>query len=452
MQKIKSYMKKIILLLAAFFSLPVFSQTADERIGAFINQADWFGLEENYPLLKDSMQADFLKLMAEVIIGFHFNRPDEAIDGIYKLLSDHQQEIGSQNALNMAILSCQLRGLKGDYLSATQNAENIINQLKAQKAGKEMYEGLEQIVHFYNCLKSIPAPSITRPEGDVSIPIEIEKVKLPTSVEPKGWRGTTIFIPAKINGHTYRFIFDTGAGTSFMSERFAGEIGVRILNDSLIINPTFPGAMQGKMGTLDSLQIGDIVFRYPLITVAPPNVLDSVMKVDAVLGMDFIGLFDEFRIYPKEKKIVFPASPTPLPSSGRNMTLSDRALKLKAEANGERLQFHFDTGCSTAGLYYQYYNRHKSELDAVGKREQITGGGFNWVVTKEILRLPTFQIEVGKVPVKLNNLMVDVKNYDIHPSADMGILGMDMVNQFNCVIVNLKDMYLKLVPPPMNEK
>lgn len=33
------------------------------------------------------------------------------------------------------------------------------------------------------------------------------------------------------------------------------------------------------------------------------------MIVDAVLGMDFIGLFDEVRIYPKDKKSFFPRAP-----------------------------------------------------------------------------------------------------------------------------------------------
>ena len=149
-------MKKLFLLAAVLFSIPVFSQSADERIGTLINQSDWFGLEENYPILKDSMQVDFLKLMSEIMIDYNFNRPDKAI--------------------------------RGNYASAAQNAQSIIDQLKAQNAEKEAYEGLEQVFSFYSKLSSIPAPSITRPDCDVSVPIEIEKVKLPTSVEPKGYR------------------------------------------------------------------------------------------------------------------------------------------------------------------------------------------------------------------------------------------------------------------------
>ena len=116
-------MKKLFLLAAVLFSIPVFSQSADERIGTLINQSDWFGLEENYPILKDSMQVDFLKLMSEIMIDYNFNRPDKAISGIRKLLTNHQNEIGGSNVLGMTILACQIDGLRGNYASAAQNAQ-----------------------------------------------------------------------------------------------------------------------------------------------------------------------------------------------------------------------------------------------------------------------------------------------------------------------------------------
>lgn len=318
-----------------------------------------------------------------------------------------------------------------------------MEQLKQQNAEQGMYKSLEGICYFYDQLKNIPAPGITCPQEDIIIPVDIEKVKLPTSIEPKGWRGTTILIPVTINGKTYQFIFDTGAGTSYMSQRMAKETGVRILSDSLEINSNLPGAMTGYFGTLENMQIGSITFHNSLITIAPPNAFDSIMIVDAVLGMDFIGLFDEVRIYPKDKKIVFPKSSTPLPSYGRNLMKVDRALKLKAQANGETLMLHFDTGNSTAGLFYQYYEKHKAEFESIGKKEKITGGGFNHVVTKDILRLPSFDMEIGDATAHLKNLAVDITPNGI-PAEDDGNIGMDMINQFDCVTINLKDMFLKL--------
>ena len=435
-------MKNFILSLMMFISVSAFSQSADERIGGFLNQADWFGLEKNYLLLKDSMQVNFLKLMSESMIGYYFNLPDEALESIHKLLANHQSEIGGQNALNMAILSCQIEGLKGNYATAAQNTLSIIDQLKQQGTGQEMYEALEGTYNFYNKLKDVPAPSVTRPQEDVIVPIVIEKVKLPTNIDPKGWRGTKLLIPVTIKGKTYQFIFDTGAGTSVMSESMAKEIGIGILNDSLVLNSNLPGSMVGSMGTLDNMRIGDIDFHNSLITITPVNALDSVMKIDAVLGMDFISMFDEIRIYPKEEKIVFPKTATPLPSYGRNLMKIDRMLKLKAEANGETLILHFDTGNSKAGLYCQYYEKHKSELESIGKKEKTIGGGFNLVIAKDILRLPSFDIKIGNTPVRLKDLSVDITNEGMQIGDD-GTIGMSMINQFDCVIINLKDMFLK---------
>ena len=143
-----------------------------------------------------------------------------------------------------------------------------MEQLKQQNAEQGMYKSLEGICYFYDQLKNIPAPGITCPQEDIIIPVDIEKVKLPTSIEPKGWRGTTILIPVTINGKTYQFIFDTGAGTSYMSQRMAKETGVRILSDSLEINSNLPGAMTGNFGTLENMQIGSITFHNSLITIS----------------------------------------------------------------------------------------------------------------------------------------------------------------------------------------
>ena len=438
-------MKKVVLSLLVFFSVSSFSQTADERIGNLLNRADWFELERTYPMLKDSMKVDFLKLMSEALIGYYFNRPDEALESIDKLLANHRAEIGNQNACNMVAMSCLVKGLKGEYAAAAQDARNIADRLNQQGKGEGAYAGFETIYDFYKRLKDVPPPHVSRcPQEDVVVSIDIEKVKLPTDFEPTGERGTHLLIPVTVNGETYRFVFDTGAGTTLLSERMAKELGVRMLNDSIRINPDSPASMVGKMGVLDSMKVGDMKFYNSLVTIAPPNVLDSVVKVEAVLGMDFISQFDEIRIYPKKEEMVFPSVASSLPSSGRNLIKMDRTLKLKADDNGENLLFVFDTGCSTAGFNYLYYEAHKSALKSIGRRETVTGGGFNHINKREVLRVPTLGIKVGDRPVTLNNLIIDIENQGTKTADDMGIIGMDMITPFDCVIINLKDMFLKL--------
>lgn len=443
MMRTKSY----LLILMFLFSVQSFSQSADERIAALIGQADWFGLEKDYPSLKDSVKTVFLKEISETMIAYYFNRRDDALEHIHELLANHKTEIGVETALRMEILSCQIEKLRGNYGLTVQKAQNIISQLKEQHPHKGTYESLRSAVSFFGKLSNTPAPSISRPNCEISVPIEIEKITLPANIEPKGWRGTLIFIPVTINGKTYRFIFDTGAGTTYMSARFAKEVGVRILNDSLQISATNSAkknAILGQVGTLDSMQIGNITFHYPMIAIAPPNTLDNFTKIDAVLGMDFINLLDEIRIYPKEGKMVFPVSATPLPDSGRNLMIDERMLIIKAKINDETVKLFFDTGHTTAGLYSQYYKEHKSQLKSLGKRQKMISGGVNTYIKKNILRLPAFTIEIGEVPIELRDLTVDIGKNALQTTNNMGVMGMSMVNQFNCVTINLRDMFLKL--------
>ena len=41
------------------------AQVADMRVGELLNSSDWFTLEKEYPLLKDSVQTPLLGLMSE---------------------------------------------------------------------------------------------------------------------------------------------------------------------------------------------------------------------------------------------------------------------------------------------------------------------------------------------------------------------------------------------------
>lgn len=56
---------------------------------------------------------------------------------------------------------------------------------------------------------------------------------------------------------------------------------------------------------------------------------------------------------------------------------------------------------------------------------------FNHVVTKDILRLPSFDMEIGDATAHLKNLAVDITPNGI-PAEDDGNIGMDMINQFDC--------------------
>ncbi len=86
-------MKKFALtiLFTLIFVVNTQAQKADIRISELINNEDWFGLIEEYPQLKDSVQYPFMKLVAEAMINRYTNHKEEAAADILELLKNHQK-------------------------------------------------------------------------------------------------------------------------------------------------------------------------------------------------------------------------------------------------------------------------------------------------------------------------------------------------------------------------
>ena len=436
-------MKKLILTIGfAIWVMATNAQQADARIGELLNKSDWFSLEEEYPVLKDSVQSAYLRLLAETMIAHNFNQPGKAMECIGRLLAQHQQEMDIVTITRLVSLAASIDGEMGNCASAADQLKNFTDQLKVAGITDEL-ESLTELYNYYNQMRNLPVPVLSRPETDVEIPITIQKVKLPTSIEKKGWRGTHILIPVRVHGKNYRFIFDTGAGMTYFSERFAKEIGVRVVHDSLLINGGTAGAAYGKMGFLDSLQVGGMTMRNIKVIVAPPNKMDDILQIDAILGIDFMTLAGEFQIYPKKKKLLFPAQPTSLPATGRNLMFSDKLPLLKAFSGSDRLIFIFDTGCTLAAFYYPYYQKYKEQLDARGVKESGIGGGFNLVQEKEALFIPSVSFKIGDTAVEMKDVGVEVIPGTTGTTLD-GILGMSLVNLYKKVTVNLTDMFVEV--------
>jgi hypothetical protein len=429
-----------LLLLMAFATLS--AQKADGRLGELMNKSDWFALESEYPKLKGNVANEFLKPMAEALIGCYFNRTDDALRAIDELLGKYQSEIGASNAMNMLQLKATLEYYGGNYQAAAADILRLINAIRSQHLKIED-SNLESAFRLFDKAHALPAPEVIKPKADVVIPVEIVPIKMPSWVESNDY-GNTILVPVIVRGHQYHFIFDTGAATSMLSTRFANEMGVKVFNDSLVIMGA--GETIGKQGLIDSMQIGAVAYRNVLVSIIPYNeVLDTMQHVDAVLGMDFIKRCGEIQIFPQEKKLVIPSVYTALPSTGHNLLIKeDNNIKLRAVVNGEQRLFFFDTGNSTACFSASYYKSHQRKLDAESVREMRVRGGLGKVERKEVLRLPSCRISVGGVEANVNPIFCSIDEQSSVILPDDGNLGMSLVNQFRKVTISLKNMFLSV--------
>lgn len=422
----------IMAIVFLFSSSSVQAQEADKRIGDLINQSDWFGLEKEYALQKDSIRNPILRFLSEAMLGSYFNRPDAACEAIDSLLTHYQDQIGFENSCSMVYFASENQLKQEKYESIIEILEPFIEQTK------DILESQEQYLTYYkmaNALRHHPRTEIMRPDRDCSVPLTIEKAG----------RGSHLYVPVEINEKEYPFIFDTGAGYNMVSERFAQEIGIRTVCDSFPI--TGVSRVFGKLGITDSIRIGDILYKNPLFLIAPPIAeTDSIFQVDAVLGSPFMLSIGETQINMSESKITFPICETPLPESGRNLTFQSGQPYLQVISNGEKLLFHFDTGDVEGNLHSSFYEKHQEWVKANGVKETLRGGGLGGLYEVESYRLSSYPMQIGGTNCELKNVSVSTQKTCMIQREEDGVLGFNFINLFPETIINFRQMFVLVNP------
>lgn len=432
-------MKKLTqLLLFILITLSTFGQSADEQIGECLNNSDFFLLDEKYPQLKDEIQTPLLNTLSESVLAATFNRPKEAIPLIDSLLIKHQGELDLNSITNMVMWQANLLFRKGEYCEVSERVKSFFEQIMPYIDSASV-KGIDQTIKYYSAMCGQGKSELVRPAKDCSIPIFIENIEL------EGFRkGQMLYVPATINGKEERFIFDTGcSGGIHMSEEYAKRYGVKVMLDSLMLRGAH-SSNWAKMGILDSLNIGDMTFKNAVVTIAPPNpTVDTIFKIDLVLGSDIMKLAGEIQILPQERKIIFPINKTPLPATGRNMMMTQGDIFLiKSYSEDERLIMILDTGDSSAALDYPYYQKNKDEVEKEGKKGTLSAGGFGGIITSEHYTLPTVPFRIGNKEFMLNDINVGIDPKKQHGRD--GSLGMKFITLFDKVVISFDQMFIEV--------
>ena len=435
----------LIILLSLFSSLVISAQQPDQRIGELVNTEDWFGLDKEYPILKDSIQTPFLKVVAEAMIARNFNKKQRALECLNELLANHQSDLGA-GVFNFIILRAQLLEEMGRYAEAADFIKYVFDQLK----GQGVTQGLDAMEYYYqhvNVLRELPALSLSRPNHDVSVPFTLKELK-PKRIE--SWmrkkdernpdaKSVLMSIPVTLHGETIPFHFDTGAGMTFVSEKFVREKGLPIIGDSVV----YTGNSKGLRTFIDSLQIGEITVRNIVAGVGleKESELLDLVGVGPILGRDVITAIGETQICMDDSTMLFPLKTSPLPVYGRNMLYNSH---VEATADGEKLRFLFDTGNANNNacyLYAAYYNTHRETIDKIATTDTISGGGYGIAGAREMKVIRPFCLSIGNMPIQLVEAVVDEESSlaDDHCHGNIGIAA---VLQHRKTILNFRDMFV----------
>ena len=395
------------------------------KVGELLNTSDWFELERIYPAVAANVQTPMLKQMAEALLASNFNRPVEFREKLQKLIAEHQAELGFENVCNMTVIGAMVEGYEGNYAVAADMVKAIAEAVKAATGSLEG-TGLSELLAYYEAVREYPAPVLEKPAEDIKIALT-EKSDL-------------LWIPVVVNGKTYDFILDTGASFTMISQDLANDMGVKIIGDPVFVGGGESTGGYGQRAFIENMNVGPVSFKNVIAFVSENPTDDDPLKVDAVLGMDFIERGGELQIDLAAMTLTIPAQPTVMPASGRNIILERNIPVVETTAaNGNRYTFILDTGASGANLSDLWFAKN-AEVAAALPVETQNVWGHGGAVQLEIVKIPEYKLTIGTASAEFKDLPATVPANGTVSSSRDGRLGMGLLKQFSKVIFNFEDM------------
>lgn len=397
------------------------------KVGELLNTSDWFELERIYPAVAANVQTPMLKQMAEALLASNFNRPVEFREKLQKLIAEHQAELGFENVCNMTVIGAMVEGYEGNYAVAADMVKAIAEAVKAATGSLEG-TGLSELLAYYEAVREYPAPVLEKPAEDIKIALT-EKSYL-------------LGIPVVVNGKTYDFILDTGASFTMISQDLANDMGVKIIGDPVFVGGGESTGGYGQRAFIENMNVGPVSFKNVIAYVSENPTDDDPLKVDAVLGMDFIERAGELQIDLAAMTLTIPAQPTVMPASGRNIILERNIPVVETTAaNGNRYTFILDTGASGANLSDLWFAKN-AEVAAALPVETQNVWGHGGAVQLEIVKIPEYKLTIGTASAEFKDLPATVPANGTVSSSRDGRLGMGLLKQFSKVIFNFEDMFV----------
>lgn len=445
--------KKICTIFCLLVSLSIQAQNADVRVGQLVNESNWFELEQALKTTPADSISPFLRQLATAMTHHYFNRPDSACVVLYDLLSNHQQELGDYT-MNMVLLYSANLARTGHYNDAADLLQNLYSQLAAMGTDSTLIKSYKAQVQQYRALAACsPFYQPLHKPGEYHIPMVIESKGGQHSIEMEG----------SINGKEGRFLFDTGAGENLITPKLAKEYGLRFLDTDITVAGV-GGLKEGGYAIADTLRIGGMTWLNVPFAVIDTHTgheeadkYNEKYQLPPVIGLPVMLCMQEIQLDFARRELVIPAIPTPNPLGRSNLIRTDtEGLQLKtADESGHPVYLHFDTGFYYTNMEPTWYNRHRQEVDAAGVPDSLRVAGIGGVAITRTYKLPQMKFQIGNGTATIDSINVNTgidlhtgqrRNTDVSKGTEDGVLGLNALEKFSKVILNLKDMYMEAVP------
>jgi hypothetical protein len=350
----------------------------------------------------------------------------------------------------------------GDSMSVFINAEN-----GRMEYTSEIISGIRMISHYtdFRMVHGISTPyrvSVESPDAPYRISAVLDSIKynavipdsvftmpgsaegdfvfrdgMDSSVIPLQFSANRLSIKVKINGFgPYLFILDSGAGTTLISSRLAGDLGIETIGDVPVRGVGGYGNV--AFGRIDSMVIGDVLWKLTRVNIFDFGNLQGggLGQINGILGYDFFVRFP-MKIDFSRGRIVLYNPEKSVPHDIGNSLPIDIYYQLPLVTcglDGQPIRVAFDLGAEM-GLFLRRSSRW---YRSVGEKEtrdwssrKIEGlGGMQTVVSGR-----ADSLQIGSMTIEKPAILVSAGDSDVpFPDYIEGFVGVDVLKRFVLLI------------------
>lgn len=255
-------------------------------------------------------------------------------------------------------------------------------------------------------------------------PAEKIVLKQPIHIPFKPFAGGTPIVEVKVNGHTYHFWLDTGAGMTVLSSATAQQCGIKQNSASNAVAIAATGkALELDPGLMDSLEINSLkVYNHPCIILNTEDLAFKILgiqllKIDGIIGWNLLQELD-IAIDNKSDSVTIDL-PDSHHSDAHNFCWLGEPLITCTDSKGDSCLFFFDSGAAGPGIYTPFLSAQDT-MNA--KKKTMLMGSAGGVKKSKTWVLPLVKLQVAGQPVELKHVFVHPNDKDKLLPSD-GVLG-----------------------------
>lgn len=256
-------------------------------------------------------------------------------------------------------------------------------------------------------------------------------------------------LPATVNGKPVRWLMDTGAGVTIISDAEAIRLGLEIQDSTVRATDMAGGSTAVRTATVRRIVVGRTRFEHVPVMITPADTMpwkEWAPGRQGILGLPLLKEFDALRWTRAGMCHTGSAARDGLASAtsrSPNLRYHGQYVVTHASLDDKTLEFMLDTG-NQAGteLWERFGKDFDAQVKAHGRQGSATVTQFGGSTSHEITVLPALAITIGGKETRLAEGRIFpaiVGDPRFH-----GLLGMDLLSQAAEVIIDFRAMVLTL--------